>query len=143
MLLSLNTPDDDYQSDIVFVDKNDFKSNIEIDYLFCVDSLENTRCFSSNKRDLCLTNKYRSKFNLEKDYGYVDIDKSLKGIELVAFKRKVDENGEKKNDEFEMETGYYEGLDILGFGYDSLNIIININGELKKYTPYRVYIKSC
>ena len=49
----------------------------------------------------------------------------------------------KKNDEFEMETGYYEGLDILGFGYDSLNIIININGELKKYTPYRVYIKSC
>ena len=45
MLLSLNTPYDDYQSDIVFVDKNDFKSNIEIDYLFCVDSLENTRCF--------------------------------------------------------------------------------------------------
>ena len=51
--------------------------------------------FSSNKRDLRLTNKYRSKFNLEKDYGYVDIDRCLKGIELVAFKRKVDENGEK------------------------------------------------
>ena len=142
MLYVLKTPIDDYQSDIVFVDKDKFKSEIEIDYLFCVDSLESTRCFSSNKRYLCLTNKYRNKFNLEKGYGYKDIDKCLKGVELVTFKRKVDENGKKINDEFEMERGYYEGLDVFGLGYDSLNIIINIDGELKKYAPERVYIIS-
>lgn len=142
MLYVLKTPIDDYQFDIVFVNKDNFKSDIEIDYLFCVDSLENTRCFSSNKRYMCLTNKYRSKFNLEKGYGYKDIDKCLKGVELVAFKRKVDENGIKNNDEFDMERGYYEGLDIFSFGYDSLNIIINIDGESKKYSPERVYIET-
>ena len=142
----LSTPENDYQTDIVFVNKEHFKNSISeedfnnLNYLFCIDSMENTRIFASNKRNLCLTYKYRNKFNLKKDYGYSAIDRCLKGMELVVFRRRVDSNGKKINNEYVMEKGYYEGLDILGHGYDSLNIKVNIDGELKKYIPERVYI---
>ena len=77
---------------------------------------------------------------MKKDYGYSAIDRCLKGMELVVFRRRVDSNGKKINNEYVMEKGYYEGLDILGHGYDSLNIKVNIDGESKKYIPERVYI---
>ena len=56
------------QDDIILSSKNRFSPSITekelntLDYLFCVDNLENTRCFARNKRPLCITKKYRQKF---------------------------------------------------------------------------------
>ena len=80
MSIVLHYNEDD-QCDIIFKEKNRFSPSIpieelqQLDYLFCVDSMTNSRCFASNKRDLCITKKYREKFDLKKN--------SVKGFEII------------------------------------------------------------
>ena len=33
-------------------------------------------------------------------------------------------------------------IETFGYGYDNLNILVNINGCIKQYAPHRVYIRK-
>lgn len=148
---------EDDQCDITFKDKYRFSPSIpmeelqQLDYLFCVDSMKNSRCMASNKRDLCITKKYREKFDFKKNYSYSDIDSKLKGIELIAICRKIDEhgnkftinnNGEHVDNDYMMIKGFYEKMHIRYYGYDGINIILNIGDSSKEFTCDRVFIQK-
>ena len=149
MIIILKTPDDDYQKDIIFKDKNRFESSIKreeldkLDYLFCVDSIHNTRVLCANKRRICLTYKYRNKFKLLKNYKLKTIEKSLKNIELSCIKRKLDYNGNKIDNSYEIERGIFQGFSrYVNLGYDLTNVIVNVKGKNKEYSCCRVFIDS-
>ena len=147
MFFQMDSKKDDYQCDIILFDKYCFMPSLskyildKLDYLFCVDSCENSKIFASNKRNLCLTNKYRLKYKLEKGYNYNDIRVVLKNQDVVVIRRKV-ENGLKIDNNYVIDEGKFVDIETFGYGYDNLNILVNINGCIKQYAPHRVYIRN-
>ena len=144
MSIVLKTPDNDYQSDIIFSEKNRFEPSLSkeeldnIDYLFCVDNLQNSRVFASNRRELRLTYQYRQMFNLNPEYTLEDIFNCLKDVEVAFIRRRV-VDGVKINDDYVIDKGIVK--DIVGgiAGWDCTNIILDVNGNETQVSPQRVY----
>tara|TARA_Y100000589_G_C26985209_1_gene560287 strand:- start:188 stop:640 length:453 start_codon:yes stop_codon:yes gene_type:complete len=144
MSIYLQTSDDDYQNDIVFGLKNRFEPSLSkeelnnIDQLFCIDSMANSRVFASNRREIRLTYKYRQMFNLEKGYTVKDICDNLQGIELAFIRRRV-VDGVKIDNDFVIDKGIFKDIQGVGMGWDYTNIILDINGNEIMASPQRIF----
>lgn len=144
MSIILKTPDDDYQSDIIFCEKYEYESSLtkkeldNIDYLFCVDDLNNSRTFASNKREVRLTYKYRQMFNLNDGYTVEDILNCLKNIELAFIRRRV-VDGIKIDNDYVIDKGIVKDIQGVFAGWDCTNIILDVNGSETKVGPHRVF----
>tara|TARA_B100001142_G_C13887557_1_gene482548 strand:+ start:153 stop:596 length:444 start_codon:yes stop_codon:yes gene_type:complete len=144
MSIILKTPDDDYQSDIIFCEKYGYEPSLtkkeldNIDYLFCVDNLINSRTFASNKREIRLTYKYRQMFNLKIGYTLEDIFNNLNGVELVFIRRRV-VDGIKIDNDYVIDKGIFKDIQGVFAGWDSTNIILDVNGSETKVGPHRVF----
>ena len=144
MSIILKTPDDDYQSDVIFIEKNVFEPSIStdeldnIDYLFCVDDLNNSRTFASNKREIRLTYKYRQMFNLKIGYTLEDIFNNLNGVELVFIRRRV-VDGIKIDNDYVIDKGIVKDIQGAFAGWDITNIILDVNGSEVLVSPQRLY----
>ena len=112
--------------------------NDTIDILFCVDNLENSRCFASNRRPIRLTYKYRQMFNLQKGYTLQDIYDNLLGVELAFIRRKV-VNGQKIDDDYVIDKGIFK--EIMGgiVGFDCTNIVLDVDGNEVLISPSRIF----
>ena len=105
--------------------------------VFCVDSLENTKIFTTYKRDLRLTKNLRDLFNLREGYVRDDIEKNLKEKNILVIKRDTI-NGIKQNDIYIIEPGIIK--DIFGGGsYDNYNINVKINNKNELISPDRIF----
>lgn len=137
---------DDYQEDIVLTIPQYFYPKLpqdeidKLDEIFCVDSLENTRCFSINAREIRVVKKYRELFNLKEDYTINDIIKAFKDQKMVVVRRKKI-NGIKQNDILVAEEGLFVSIEDNG-RYDWTNIIININNINEEISPNRVFFSK-
>lgn len=135
--------DDDYQSDIIFCEKNEYEPSLtkeeldNIDYLFCIDSLDNSRVFASNKREIRLTYKYRQMFKLNNGYKVKDIFNCLKDIELAFIRRRV-VDGIKIDNDFVIDKGIFKDIQG-GCTWDYTNIILYVDGNETKVSPHRVF----
>ena len=138
--------DNDYQEDIVLTIPQYFYPKLpqdeidKLDEIFCVDSLENTRCFSINAREIRVVKKYRELFNLKEDYTINDIIKAFKDQKMVVVRRKKI-NGIKQNDILVAEEGLFVSIEDNG-RYDWTNIIININNINEEISPNRVFFSK-
>tara|TARA_Y100000741_G_scaffold351594_1_gene322818 strand:- start:885 stop:1343 length:459 start_codon:yes stop_codon:yes gene_type:complete len=144
MYIILKTIDDDYQSDIIFCEKTAYEPSLSkeeldnIDYLFCIDNLQNSRVFASNKREIRLTYKYRQMFNLNSGYTLEDIFNCLKDIELAFIRRRV-VDGIKIDNDFVIDKGIFKDIQGGTAGWDYTNIILDVNGNETKVSPHRVF----
>jgi len=134
---------EDYQHDIIIKSKNRFfpmlsdKKLEKLQNVFCVDSLENTKIFTTYKRDLRLTKNLRDLFNLREGYVRDDIEKNLKEKNILVIKRDTI-NGIKQNDIYIIEPGIIK--DIFGGGsYDNYNINVKINNKNELISPDRIF----
>lgn len=138
--------DNDYQEDIVLTVPQYFYPKLpqveidKLDEIFCVDSLENTKCFSINAREIRVVKKYRELFNLKQDYTIDDIIKAFKDQKMVVVRRKKI-NGIKQNDILVAEEGLFVSIEDKG-RYDWTNIIININNINEEISPSRVFFSK-
>lgn len=144
MSIILQTVDDDYQNDIIFIEKSRFEPSLNkkdlenIDYLFCVDSLNNSRIFSSNKREIRLTYKYRQMFKLDAGYTLRDIFNILLGTELVFIRRRV-VDGIKIDDNYVIDKGIFKDIQGGTVGWDVTNIILDVGGVETHVCPDRIF----
>tara|TARA_Y100000385_G_scaffold269736_1_gene308058 strand:- start:6296 stop:6802 length:507 start_codon:yes stop_codon:yes gene_type:complete len=144
----------DYQDDIIVKSIERFypmlsRDKIDtLDYLFCVDSINNTKIFAQGTRYIRITKKYRDKFNLKKGYIVEDINKVLNGVNVLIVKRDII-NGIKQDDKYIIAEGKFSEIvsnlsDITlknsNLMYQYVNINVKINNKNEIISPDRVFI---
>lgn len=142
----LNNDNNDYQDDIVLTNPQRFHPKLpqeeidKLDEIFCVDSLENTRCFSINAREIRVVKKYRDLFNLKEGYTTNDIIETFKDQKMIVVRRKKI-NGIKQDNIYVAEEGLFVSIED-NRRYDCTNIIININNINEEVGACRVFFSK-
>lgn len=137
---------DPYQADIIIKSKNRFlpmltnKQIENLENVFCVDSLENTKIFTIYKRDLRITKKLRDLFDLKEGYTRHDIEKNLKEMEVLVVRRDTI-NGIKQDDKYVIDKGIIKDI-YGGLSYDNYNINVKINNKNELVSPDRIFISK-
>lgn len=138
-----------YQADIIIKPKNRFFpmlnnkqiENLEnLENVFCVDSLENTKIFTIYRRDLRITKNLRDLFGLKEGYTSQDIEKNLKEKEVFVVRRDTI-NGIKQDDKYVIDKGIIKDI-YGGLSYDNYNINIKINNKNELVSPDRIFISK-
>ena len=152
MVQTLNN--NDYQDDIIVKSIDRFypmlsRDKIDtLDYLFCVDSMNNSKIFAQGTRYIRITKKYRDKFNLKKGYTVKDINEVLNGVNVLIVKRNII-NGIKQDDKYIIVEGIFSEIvsnlsDITlknsNLMYQYVNINVKINNKTELISPDRVFI---
>ena len=142
----LSNFEEDYQVDIIIKSKSRFipmlsEKQIEnLENVFCVDSLENTKIFTLYKRELRLTKNLRDLFDLKKGYSRQDIEKNLKEKEVLIVRRDTI-NGIKQDNKYVIDKGIIKDI-YGGLSYDSYNINVKINDKNELVSPDRIFISK-
>ena len=137
---------DTYQADIIIKPKNRFfpmltdKQIENLENVFCVDSLENTKIFTIYKRDLRITKKLRDLFDLKEGYSRHEIEKNLKEKEVLVVRRDTI-NGIKQDDKYVIDNGIIKDI-YGGLTYDNYNINVKINNKNELVSPDRIFISK-
>ena len=143
--------DQDYQSDIELSIPERFYpklSKAEIETLetpFCVDNMQNTHIFSSNKRPIRVNKKYRDLYGLKQGYTLNDIIEVFKGQIMYVVRRDVDKNGNKIDDKYVIVEGIVENIEpMISDDYDCTNLIMNFtdSNQEEKTSINRVFFKK-
>ena len=138
--------EEDYQEDIIIKSKSRFipmlgEKQIEnLENVFCVDSLENTKIFTIYKRELRLTKNLRDLFDLKKGYTLKDIEKNLKEKDILVIRRDTI-NGVKQVDKYVIDKGVIKDI-YGGLSYDNYNINVKINYKNELVSPDRIFISK-
>jgi len=138
--------EEDYQEDIIIKSKSRFipmlgEKQIEnLENVFCVDSLENTKIFTIYKRELRLTKNLRDLFDLKKGYTLKDIEKNLKEKDILVIRRDTI-NGVKQDDKYVIDKGVIKDI-YGGLSYDNYNINVKINYKNELVSPDRIFISK-
>ena len=146
---SSNNQEDDYQSNIELCIPQRFfpklsKDKIEtLETPFCVDDMINTKCFSSHKRSIRVTKKYRDLFGLQKGYTFDDIKKVFKNKQMYAVRRDIDQNGNKIDDIFVIvEANVIDIVPMIGDEYDCTNLLLDFGDKQELVSINRVFFKK-
>ena len=142
----------DYQTDIELCMPERFypklsKEEIEsLETPFCVDNMENSRCFSSHKRSIRVIKKYRDLYGLKEGYTLYDIIEAFKGKKMYVVRRDLDENGNKIDNKYVMVEGTVVNIEpMYGDEYEFTNLIMNFNdpAQDERTSINRVFFKIC
>lgn len=143
--------EDDYQSNIELCIPERFypklsKNEIEtLETPFCVDDMLRSKCFSSHKRSIRITKKYRDLYKLKEGYTLYDIIDVLKGKTMYVVRRALDENGNKIDEKYVIVEGIVKNIEpMYGDEYDCTNLIMNFNNinQEEKISIDRVFFKK-
>ena len=146
-----NNEEDDYQSNIELCIPERFfprltKGEIEtIETPFCVDDMNKTKCFSSHKRPIRVTKKYRNLYGLKEGYTLYDIIEVFKEKTMYVVRRDLDENGNKIDDKYVLVEGTVKNIEpMYADEYDCTNLVMNFNdsNQEEKVSIDRVFFKK-
>ena len=136
-----------FADEIVIHDKNRFYPKLDnasiqsLTDIFCVDSMDKTRCFSVGMRPVRLTQKGREWAGISHDdYTIHDINTLLKGKNLAVVR------SDKSNKEkYVIQECKFEKIETLmaGYPYDHTYLNIEFNGEIEeKISLRRVFMPT-